>query len=502
MKINLTGTQGVGKTTVLNELSHIYPQFNIITEVVRDLSGTGVKINEEGDNKSQYTIFNTYQKLFEQNKNYISDRGLVDVVAYDRYLYKHNKINQIVLLNHQQMLKKFLKFNPGVLHVYFPIEFDLVDDGVRSANKEFQKEIDTHIANILHEYDIVHIKVSGSVEERVKQIKKHINNMTKTNSVKFNEDVKLTDLKPSYDESFDPTQEYLDSMPDIQNGEFSDIPINFVGIQDFKLPLRIRTKEGNIQDVTANITGTVSLEAEKRGINMSRIIRTFYKSKEDVFTINKLEEVLRSYKKDLESFDAHILMNFEYHIWQDALRSKKEDGTLEGGYQFYNVTFDVNIDKSGEFKKVLWVDFIYSSACPCSTELVNHASLTRGVFGIPHSQRSVARLGMEFNNILWIEDVVEACKEALTTETLVFCKRQDEQAFGEKNGNQPKFVEDAIRLLAHQLNGMELVKDYKVICSHQESLHNHNAVAVATKGLKNSIFNHHVSLGEWKSLQV
>ena len=319
MKINLTGTQGVGKTTVLNDLSHIYPQFNIITEVVRDLSGTGVKINEEGDNKSQYTIFNTYQKLFEQNKNYISDRGLVDVVAYDRYLYKHNKISQIVLLNHQQMLKKFLKFNPGVLHVYFPIEFDLVDDGVRSANKEFQKEIDTHIANILLEYDIVHIKVSGSVEERVKQIKKHINNMTKTNSVKFNEDVKLTDLKPSYDESFDPTQEYLDSMPDIQNGEFSDIPINFVGIQDFKLPLRIRTKEGNIQDVTANITGTVSLEAEKRGINMSRIIRTFYKSKEDVFTINKLEEVLRSYKKDLESFDAHILMNFEYHIWQDAL---------------------------------------------------------------------------------------------------------------------------------------------------------------------------------------
>ena len=141
--------------------------------------------------------------------------------------------------------------------------------------------------------------------------------MTETNSVKFNEDIKLTDLKPSYDESFDPTQEYLDSMPDIQNGEFSDIPINFVGIQDFKLPLRIRTKEGNIQDVTANITGTVSLEAEKRGINISRIIRTFYKSKEDVFTINKLEEVLRSYKKDLESFDAHILMNFEYHIWQD-----------------------------------------------------------------------------------------------------------------------------------------------------------------------------------------
>ena len=39
--------------------------------------------------------------------------------------------------------------------------------------------------------------------------------------------------------------------------------------------------------------------------------------------INKLEEVLRNYQKDLKQFDSHILMNFEYHIWQDALRSVK-----------------------------------------------------------------------------------------------------------------------------------------------------------------------------------
>ena len=157
MKINLTGTQGTGKTTVLNELSRIYPQFNIITEVVRNLSSTGVKINEEGDNKSQYAIFSAYQELFEQNKNYISDRGLVDVIAYDRYLYKHNKINQIVLLNHQQALRRFLKKNPDVIHVYFPIEFDLVDDGVRSTNKEFQKSIDNYIVDILNEYNIDYI---------------------------------------------------------------------------------------------------------------------------------------------------------------------------------------------------------------------------------------------------------------------------------------------------------------------------------------------------------
>jgi GTP cyclohydrolase I len=94
------------------------------------------------------------------------------------------------------------------------------------------------------------------------------------------------------------------------------------------------------------------------------------------------------------------------------------------------------------------------------------------------------------------------CNEALKTETLVFCKRQDEQAFAELNGANVKFVEDAVRDMANVLNQNNQVIDYKVICSHFESLHSHEAVAVITKGKKNSIFNHHVTLGEWQSMKV
>lgn len=318
----------------------------------------------------------------------------------------------------------------------------------------------------------------------------------------MNNEVKVKDLKHTYDASFVPSQDYLDSMPDLQNANFVGIPIDFVGIQGMHLPLKIREQGGDIQEVMAEVTGTVSLDASNRGINMSRILRSLYKSKDDIFDINKIEEVLRNYQKDLKTFDAHILMNFKYRIWQFSLRSMDEIGNPEGGWQYYNITFDCNLDVSGEFKKVMWVDFIYSSACPCSTELSQHAALSRSVFGIPHSQRSVARIGLDLNDLVWIEDVVDACREALLTETLVFCKREDEQAFAELNGSQPKFVEDAIRLLADKVNEINGVTDYKIICSHQESLHNHNAVAVITKGASGSIFNHHVTLGEWQSLMV
>lgn len=325
----------------------------------------------------------------------------------------------------------------------------------------------------------------------------------------MNKEVKVKDLKRVYDNSFVPSQDYLDSMPDLQNSDFIGIPIDFVGIQGFHLPLKVRQApldiDGEVcdtQEVQAEITGTVSLDASSRGINMSRIIRTAYKSKDDIFDINKLEEVLKNYQKDLKTFDAHILMSFKYRVWQDSLRSVNDEGKLNGGWQYYNITFDVNLDVTGEFKKIMWVDFIYSSACPCSTELTTHANLSRGVFGIPHSQRSIARIGVEFDELIWIEDIINHCRKALTTETLVFCKREDEQAFAEQNGAQPKFVEDAIRYLAEQLNHDKRIIDFKIMCSHQESLHNHNAIAVITKGKSGSIFNHHVSIGEWRSMMV
>lgn len=316
-------------------------------------------------------------------------------------------------------------------------------------------------------------------------------------------DIKVRDLKHEYDSSFVPSEEYLRSMPDIQNKEYNNTPIDFVGISEFHIPIRILQKDGNTQEVQASISGLVSLEAFKRGINMSRIIRTFYKSADQIMDFNALGDVLHNYQDDLNSLDAHIQMNFQYRIWQDALRSVQDDGIKEGGWQYYNVTFDANLDHDGEYKKIMWFDYVYSSACPCSTELSTHAALNRGVFAIPHSQRSIARIGIEFGHEpVWIEDMLDMCRSVIPTETLVFCKRQDEQAFAELNGANPIFVEDAIRKLASILNENELIEDFKIICSHQESLHSHNATAVITKGVPNSCFNHHVTLGEWKSLQV
>ena len=83
---------------------------------------------------------------------------------------------------------------------------------------------------------------------------------------------------------------------------------------------------------------------------------------------------------------------------------------------------------------------------------------------------------------LWFEDLIEACRRAVPTETQVMVKREDEQAFAELNAANPIFVEDAARLFAAELEADPRIGDFRVIASHQESLHSHDAISVLTEG--------------------
>ena len=287
-----------------------------------------------------------------------------------------------------------------------------------------------------------------------------------------------------YDESVVADKEYISSLPDLQNGPSSliqgaPVAIQQVGIHNFKLPLNYKKRNGKTIELETSVTGSVSLEAHKKGINMSRIMRSFYDHKDETFSIGKIKDVLTTYKENLKSFDSRIMLKISYPIKQTSLRSGLE------GYQYYDVVLEGDLTKDGEFKKYLHFDFVYSSACPCSFELSEHAEKYRNRATVPHSQRSVARVSVRFEDKLWIEDLQELCLDALQTETQVMVKREDEQAFAEKNGSYLKFVEDAVRLLYSRLDKDERIKDFKIVASHNESLHSHNAISVIVKGIEN-----------------
>lgn len=293
-------------------------------------------------------------------------------------------------------------------------------------------------------------------------------------------------VKRFYDPNFTVSSDYKSSLPDLQNGpasliEGANVPIQQVGISNFKLPLQFKTREGKPIVLETSVDGYVSLDAGKKGINMSRIMRTFYTFKDRIFSIDLLQEILKAYKEDLESQESFLQLSFSYPMLKESLRSGMS------GYQYYDVTFEGRLDNYDQFFKHMTLSFVYSSACPCSYELAEHAREERMVAAIPHSQRSVAEVTVALRDEFFVEDLVQICRTALQTETQVMVKREDEQAFAEMNGAFQKFVEDAARLLYQELDSYNSIRDFVVKCAHLESLHSHDAVSRICKGLPNGL---------------
>lgn len=295
-----------------------------------------------------------------------------------------------------------------------------------------------------------------------------------------------TNIRKFYDPTFVVNDQYRESLPDLQNGpasliEGANVPIQQVGISNFKLPLKYPSPDGELLTLETSIDGYVGLDAGKKGINMGRIMRTLYKFKEDIFHPYKLIDILKAYKEDLESETAFLQLSFNYPMIKKSLRSEYE------GYQYYKVSLEGRIDEFEQFTSFVHLDFEYSSACPCSYELAEHARETRDIAAIPHSQRSVANVTVQLKEAIFIDDLVFMCREALKTETQVIVKREDEQAFAEMNGAFQKFVEDAARLLYDVLDEDDRVKDFVVRCAHLESLHSHDAISRICKGVRNGL---------------
>ena len=171
-RIVLTGAQGTGKTTLMNELSK--DGARTISHIRKTAAENNLDIStatEEG----QKIYFKTLKKELSSKRSYVSDRGLTCVAAYTFDKAIIGEIAKKVADKQYMDLIKFHNDNPDVLLVYLPIEFAIEDDGERSVDPDFQLKIDFLIKNILDTSGIKYITVTGTVEERLKQINDALN---------------------------------------------------------------------------------------------------------------------------------------------------------------------------------------------------------------------------------------------------------------------------------------------------------------------------------------
>lgn len=170
MKIAISGVQCTGKSTVLKELQKM-PElsgYEFVFEGIRNLKNQGkIKINEDGNDNTQIVIAN-FHKDNLLKENVVLDRCILDCYAYSLYSYQKGMISKDTLDKVTKIYNDTVNQYDVIL--YLRPEFEMIEDGVRSLNKEFRDEVLKNFESLIKDLKNV-VVLSGTVENRVNQFK-------------------------------------------------------------------------------------------------------------------------------------------------------------------------------------------------------------------------------------------------------------------------------------------------------------------------------------------
>jgi len=140
--------------------------YTFVSESTRTVKSYGFEINEQGTDTTQLAILSFHLKTLLEPGHLVLDRGMLDVLVYSENLSNLEEKT----IKYVKDTFKYVKDEYTHI-VYFPIEFDAVDDGVRSVNEDWRREVDRKFKQYLDTYyPENYLTVTGSAMQRLKQI--------------------------------------------------------------------------------------------------------------------------------------------------------------------------------------------------------------------------------------------------------------------------------------------------------------------------------------------
>lgn len=297
------------------------------------------------------------------------------------------------------------------------------------------------------------------------------------------------------------------AMPDVAFDAQADRAgaLDWVGMDGIEMPVLVGDRGEAVQRISARVGAFVNLHrADLRGIHMSRLyLHVDRHLSAETLTPSALRRLLRDFLDSHQGLSdrARVNVRFDHLVRRPALASSNS------GWRAYPVEIAASMDGAA-FEVELGVEVQYSSTCPASAALSRQLiqeqfardfsaggidrdavlawlGTPEGIVATPHSQRSQAKVrvklhaGFDFP----ITDLIDLIEQALATPVQTAVKREDEQAFALANGQNLMFCEDAARRIRRVLDADERIADFWLRAAHYESLHPHDAVAWASKGV-------------------
>lgn len=249
-------------------------------------------------------------------------------------------------------------------------------------------------------------------------------------------------------------------LADIQNTKDKrNIAIDKVGVKNIRYPIKVADRSGGPQNTVGTINMYVALPHHFKGTHMSRFLEVLNRH-HGAISVEKIPELLEAMLERLKAETAHFSVDFTYFMTKAAPVTGRE------GLMGYECRFEAAAGEHEDF--VLTVEVPVTTLCPCSREIS-----ARGA----HNQRGNVRVSVRFDDLVWIEEIVEKVEASASCELFPVLKRPDEKWVTERAYDNPRFVEDMVREVTLRLQDDPRIRWFEVHVENFESIHAHNAYA-------------------------
>ncbi|GAB3056038.1 GTP cyclohydrolase FolE2 [Salinicoccus sesuvii] len=252
-------------------------------------------------------------------------------------------------------------------------------------------------------------------------------------------------------------------MVDLQSSKKDFLfEVDSVGINNLSYPVII----GDFQSVGTFELAT-SLRKNEKGINMSRILESLETENNSgvPLTFDTLEKVLEILRNRMHQEEAEVTADSKWYF------SKPSPHTQLAGMAHADVKYSLRISESGTERKQLGMTAMVTTLCPCSKEISEYSA---------HNQRGYVKVLLDIDPDAELpenhkEQLYEVLEINASSQLYPILKRTDEKMVTERAYENPRFVEDLIRLIAYDLVELDWVKGFELECRNEESIHQHDA---------------------------
>ncbi|MBD1380765.1 GTP cyclohydrolase FolE2 [Metabacillus arenae] len=265
-----------------------------------------------------------------------------------------------------------------------------------------------------------------------------------------------------------------ENMSDLQNMKEDFLfELDAVGITNVKTPVSvISTLEPITQSTIATFTLTSTIPHDVKGTNMSRFTEQLelYRKQGFTLTFSQLYDFVKELSERLGQKDAKLEVSFPWFYEQSAPVSSLV------GLNNADARILLSYQHGKTVERTVELTCTVTTLCPCSKEISEYSA---------HNQRAyikmTALLTEDYDeSVDWKAVLLQAAQSNASAVIHPILKRPDEKIVTEKAYENPRFVEDMVRLVASDLYEAPFIQSFTVECRNEESIHLHDAYASVT----------------------